>query len=94
MVFMKKSFALGAIVALFATVGVAQAAKDDDVVMEPLRTHSIYMPYIDNDLQNRWFDFGGDTIVNTNRHIRLTQDVPSQSGWLWSRLPLMAANFQ
>lgn len=46
MVFLKKSFALGAIVALFATVGVAQAANDDDSVMEPLRTHSIYMPYI------------------------------------------------
>ncbi|KAF8942137.1 hypothetical protein BGZ47_006790 [Haplosporangium gracile] len=94
MVFLKKSFALGAIVALFASVGLSQAAKDDDEVMQPLRTHSIYMPYIDNDLQNRWFDFGGDTIVNTNRHIRLTQDIPSQSGWLWSRLPLMAANFQ
>ncbi|KAF9148973.1 hypothetical protein BG015_009265 [Linnemannia schmuckeri] len=94
MVFLKKSFALGTIVALFASIGVAQAAKDDDEMLEPLRTHSIYMPYIDNDLQNRWFDFGGDAIVNTNRHIRLTQDVPSQSGWLWSRLPLMAKNFQ
>lgn len=93
MVFLKKSFALGAIVALFATVGFVDA-RDDDEVMEPLRTHSIYMPYIDNDLQNRWFDFGGDTLINTNRHIRLTQDVPSQSGWLWSRLPLTAANFQ
>ncbi|KAG0373109.1 hypothetical protein BGX24_012122 [Mortierella sp. AD032] len=93
MVYLKKSFALGAIVALFATVSCVQA-KDDDELMEPLRTHSLYMPYIDNDLQNRWFDFGGDTLVNTNRHVRLTQDVPSQSGWLWSRLPLQAANFQ
>ncbi|KAF9903937.1 hypothetical protein BX616_001479, partial [Lobosporangium transversale] len=46
------------------------------------------------DLQNRWFDFGGDTIINTNHQIRLTQDYPSQSGWLWSRLPLTAPNFQ
>ncbi|KAG0348703.1 hypothetical protein BGZ54_004548, partial [Gamsiella multidivaricata] len=46
------------------------------------------------DLQNRWFDFGGDTIINTNRHIRLTQDKPSQSGWLWSRLPMSAPYFQ
>ncbi|KAG0275502.1 hypothetical protein BGZ95_008721 [Linnemannia exigua] len=94
MVFLKKSFALGAIVALFATVSCVQARGDDEDVLEPLRTHSLYMPYIDNDLQNRWFDFGGDTLVNTNRHIRLTQDLPSQGGWLWSRLPLQAANFQ
>ncbi|CAJ0871218.1 10681_t:CDS:10 [Entrophospora sp. SA101] len=60
----------------------------------PLRTHSIYMPYIDQDLQNRWFDFGADTVINTNRHIRLTHDRPSQTGWLWSRLPLTSTNWQ
>lgn len=32
------------------------------------------------------FDFGGSTIINTNKHIRLTQDRKSQAGWLWSRL--------
>jgi hypothetical protein len=48
MVFLKKSFALGAIVALFASA--AQAAKDDDELLEPLRTHSIYMPYIGKEL--------------------------------------------
>ncbi|RUS19075.1 legume-like lectin family-domain-containing protein [Endogone sp. FLAS-F59071] len=68
----------------------------------PLRTHSIYMPYIDQDLQNRWFDFGGDTVINTNHQIRLASDRQSQTGWLWSRLvcryaeqrPLTASNFQ
>ncbi|CAG8502949.1 3043_t:CDS:2 [Ambispora gerdemannii] len=60
----------------------------------PLRTHSIYMPYIDQDLQNRWFDFGADTVINTNKYIRLTHDRSSQTGWLWSRLPLTAANWQ
>ncbi|ORY93383.1 legume-like lectin family-domain-containing protein [Syncephalastrum racemosum] len=60
----------------------------------PLRTHSISMPYIDDDLQNRWFDFGGDAIINTNRHIRLTNNRQSQQGYLWSRLPLTAANFE
>ncbi|KAI0774836.1 legume-like lectin [Trametes elegans] len=58
-----------------------------------LRTHSIYPPYIDQDLQNRWWDFGGDAYVNTNKHIRLTREVPSQMGWLWSRVPLTASNF-
>ncbi|CAG8746708.1 3054_t:CDS:2 [Gigaspora margarita] len=60
----------------------------------PLRTHSLYMPYIDQDLQNRWFDFGADTVINTNKYIRLTHDRQSQTGWLWSRLPLTAANWQ
>ncbi|KAH9889368.1 legume-like lectin [Cubamyces lactineus] len=58
-----------------------------------LRTHSIYPPYIDQDLQNRWWDFGADAYVNTNKHIRLTRQVPSQMGWLWSRVPLTASNF-
>ncbi|CAK9786021.1 lectin [Cutaneotrichosporon oleaginosum] len=59
-----------------------------------LKTHSMYAPYVDSDLQNRWWDFGGDTIINTNKHVRLTQDKASQSGWLWSRLPLAVPNWQ
>ena len=51
----------------------------------PLRTHSIAAPYVDSNLQNKFWDFGGDTIIDTARYIRLTQDKPSQSGWLWSR---------
>ncbi|EIN06594.1 concanavalin A-like lectin/glucanase [Punctularia strigosozonata HHB-11173 SS5] len=58
-----------------------------------LRTHSIYAPYIDQDLQNRWWDFGADAYINTNKHVRLTRARPSQMGWLWSRLPITAANF-
>ncbi|KAI0709625.1 legume-like lectin [Fomitopsis betulina] len=58
-----------------------------------LRTHSIYAPYIDQDLQNRWWDFGADAYVNTNKHVRLTRDRPSQMGWLWSRVPLTAQNW-
>ena len=40
------------------------------------------------------FDFGGSAIINTNKHIRLTQDRKSQAGWLWSRLPLTPSNFE
>ncbi|CDS04499.1 hypothetical protein LRAMOSA07180 [Lichtheimia ramosa] len=60
-----------------------------------VRTHSISMPYIDDELQNRWFDFGGDTVINTNRHIRLTsRRLQGQQGYLWSRLPLTSSNFE
>ncbi|KAF9563007.1 hypothetical protein CPC08DRAFT_794567 [Agrocybe pediades] len=80
---------------------VAQAATDDktrignDTIDRTLqlRTHSIYAPYIDQDLQNRWWDFGADAYVNTNKHVRLTRNAPSQMGWLWSRLALTPANF-
>ncbi|EJT96948.1 hypothetical protein DACRYDRAFT_25388 [Dacryopinax primogenitus] len=80
-------FFLGAIVPQ-----VAQGANDTHTI--PIRTHSLYAPYVDQDLQNRWFDFGADAIVNTNKHIRLTQDRPHQMGWLWSRLPLSSDNFE
>lgn len=80
----------------------AKATKEAPVVSlrgttektTPLRTHSLYAPYVDSDLQNRWFDFGGSTIINTNKHIRLTQDRASQSGWLWSRLALAPNSFE
>ncbi|KZT61164.1 hypothetical protein CALCODRAFT_491563 [Calocera cornea HHB12733] len=72
--------------------GVFAATNDTHTV--PIRTHSLYAPYVDQDLQNRWFDFGADAIVNTNKHIRLTQDRPHQMGWLWSRLPLSSDNFE
>lgn len=83
-------------VAIFLFFEIAKANTDinqgESVI--PLRTHSIYVPYIDQDLQNRWFDFGADTVVNTNKHIRLTHDRQSQTGWLWSRLPLTSKNWQ
>ncbi|WWC71850.1 uncharacterized protein I206_105809 [Kwoniella pini CBS 10737] len=60
----------------------------------PLRTHSLAAPYVDSDLQNRWWDFGGNAIINTNKHVRLTQDRPSEKGWLWSRMPMSVQNWQ
>ncbi|KAG0289359.1 hypothetical protein BGZ96_007084 [Linnemannia gamsii] len=80
--------------ALMATTTIVIVSAGDEDGMNPLRTHSIYMPYIDQDLQNRWFDFGGDALVNTNKHIRLTSDIPSQTGYLWSRLPLTSSSYQ
>jgi len=82
-------------------LGFVEAATDDKTKIGnstiertvQLRTHSLYAPFIDQDLQNRWWDFGADAYVNTNKHVRLTRDRPSQMGWLWSRLPLTATNF-
>jgi len=83
--------------------GLVQAGTEDKTVTRlgnqtiertlQLRTHSIYAPYIDQDLQNRWWDFGADAYINTNKYIRLTRNTPSQMGWLWSRLAFTASNF-
>lgn len=45
-------------------------------------------------MSSRWFDFGGDTIVRADQYIRLTSDRSSQSGWLFSRTPLSATNWE
>lgn len=66
--------------------------KSDAIV--PLKTHSLYSPYVEADLQNPFWDYGGDAIVDTNRAVLLTQDRRSQDGWLWSRLPLSVPNFE
>ena len=51
-------------------------------------------PYLDSDMQSRWWDFGGDTIIRTDQYIRLSSDKPSRDGWLFSRVPLTATNWE
>lgn len=98
-----RRFALGfsTLLSLLTLVSLVSASSkniqmremDSDAIV-PLRSHSIYAPYVDSNLQNKFWDFGADAIVDTNKHIRLTQDRTSQMGWLWSRLPLTADNFE
>ncbi|KAK3711223.1 hypothetical protein LTR37_009817 [Vermiconidia calcicola] len=72
------------------------AAQDDssDIKSIPLRTHSFQSPYLDTDMQSRWFDFGGTTIVRADQYVRLTAQQPSQAGWIFSRVPLTATNWE
>ncbi|KAL7776338.1 hypothetical protein CFE70_006754 [Pyrenophora teres f. teres 0-1] len=51
-------------------------------------------PYLDSDMQSRWWDFGGDTIIRTDKYIRLASDKASRDGWLFSRVPLTATNWE
>ncbi|KAJ5172829.1 hypothetical protein N7492_005422 [Penicillium capsulatum] len=67
---------------------------DANIKSIPLRTHSLSPPYLDSDFQSRWFDFGGDTVIRADKYIRLTNDRPSQQGWIFSRVPLTATNWQ
>ncbi|POR37223.1 L-type lectin-like domain-containing protein [Tolypocladium paradoxum] len=79
---------------LAALAWTVDATDRDDLKSISLRTHSLQQPYLDSDMQSRWFDFGGDTVVRTDSYIRLTSDRPSQSGWLFSRVPLTATNWE
>ncbi|KAI4130228.1 MAG: hypothetical protein LQ338_001843 [Usnochroma carphineum] len=45
-------------------------------------------------MQSRFYDFGGDTIIRADQYVRLTSDRQSQEGWLFSRLPLTATNWE
>ncbi|BFZ60345.1 hypothetical protein YB2330_001381 [Saitoella coloradoensis] len=85
------------LIVLYAVLAVlfpSVIADDNQEYRSTLRTHSLFPPYLDQDVQSRWWDFGGDTVINANKHVRLTYDRPSQTGWLFSRLPLTASNFE
>lgn len=72
-----------------------QTTTDENGIRSiPLRTHSLHQPYLDSDMQSRWFDFGGNTIIRADQYIRLTSDRPSQEGWIFSRVPLTATNWE
>ncbi|KAF3906404.1 hypothetical protein ABW20_dc0105028 [Dactylellina cionopaga] len=84
--------------ALFCSVALTPSSVSADehegYKTVPLRTHSLYQPYLDSDLQSRWFDYGGTTIIRSDQYIRITSDRQHQTGWLWSRLPLTATNWE
>lgn len=78
-------------------LGAVQDASSTDaggIKSIPLRTHTLVQPYLDSDMQSRWFDFGGNTIIRADKYIRLTSDRPSQEGWIFSRVPLTATNWE
>ncbi|KAH8705726.1 putative lectin family integral membrane protein [Talaromyces proteolyticus] len=68
--------------------------QDTDIKMLPLRTHSLSSPYLDSDMHSRWWDFGGDTVIRTDQYVRLTSERQSQQGWIFSRVPLTATNWE
>lgn len=73
------TLSLLSLTALTAIAGVNAVELEDSLapVIErtvPLRTHSLAPPYVDTDLQNRWWDFGGDAVIV--RYIPLCNNAP------------------
>ncbi|EME45538.1 hypothetical protein DOTSEDRAFT_71293 [Dothistroma septosporum NZE10] len=70
------------------------SAQESDIKSIPLRTHSLQTPYLDTDMQSRWWDFGGSAVIRADQYVRLTAQQPSQSGWIFTRVPLTATNWE
>lgn len=58
-----------------------------------LHPHSIEPPYVDS-FGMPFFDFGEDTVINTFSQVRLTPDLSSKSGYLWSKKVLPFNSWQ
>ncbi|KAL8888551.1 MAG: hypothetical protein Q9205_002520 [Flavoplaca limonia] len=82
------------LLAAFAGVEAAVEAERGSVRTIPLRSHSLSAPFLDSDMQSRFYDFGGDTIIRADQYVRLTSDRQAQEGWLFSKLPLTATNWE
>ncbi|KAJ3224024.1 hypothetical protein HK099_000350 [Clydaea vesicula] len=59
----------------------------------PLHSFSLRTPYIEENLNNRYWNFGGDTIVEVNQHVRLTTETQSKKGWIWTKDELSAGSW-
>ena len=62
-----------------------QIAHSDDYKYEYARSHSLYAPYTELELSSKFWDFGQGSVVFTQKGVRLTPDLPSRRGWLWSK---------
>ncbi|KAK9373388.1 concanavalin A-like lectin/glucanase domain-containing protein [Lipomyces chichibuensis] len=95
---MKLQALLTALMLLRSLAQANSASADEDfpqgVKRVPLRTHSLASPYLDDSLHSRWFDYGGDAVIRTDKYIRLTADRASQTGYVSSRLPLTMPSFE
>ncbi|KAJ2223881.1 hypothetical protein IWW45_008233, partial [Coemansia sp. RSA 485] len=78
-------------IALMLLAGASSvSAKADSIEADVhrLRAFTLELPYIDEGFQMRNYDYGGDAIVNTMERIRLTPDLPSRMGYVWSTATL------
>ncbi len=60
---------------------------------EYARSHSLYAPYTELELSSKYWDFGQDAVVFTRKGVRLTPDMQSRRGWLWSK-EVMEGSFE
>ncbi|KAJ3016866.1 hypothetical protein HKX48_003813 [Thoreauomyces humboldtii] len=84
--------AVGAAILIFCVVSVWAAEPAEEKAFN-LFSYSLTAPYVEENLQNKWFDFNGDTYLEVNNYVRLTSEKRSQRGNLWSKSPLTATSW-
>ncbi|KAI8801295.1 vesicular integral-membrane protein VIP36 precursor [Cladochytrium replicatum] len=72
-------------------VNAEDAVEVENVI--PLFSYNLQPPFIEENLNNRWWNFGGDALVDVHNHVRLTSDRQSSSGWIWSKVMLTSASW-
>ncbi|KAF2720840.1 hypothetical protein K431DRAFT_270124 [Polychaeton citri CBS 116435] len=87
-------WALSLLLAAWSMTVIAQDSDASDLKQIPLRTHSLSAPYLDSEMQSRWWDYGGSTVIRADQYVRLTSTEQSQNGWIFSRVPLTATNWE
>ena len=70
---------------LTTSLAYGQIAHSSDYGYEYARSHSLYAPYTELELSSKYWDFGQDAVVFTQSGVRLTPDMQSRRGWLWSK---------
>jgi len=90
---MRSVFRAAVSITILSTQVFSQFEEETSIGMYSLHPHSLSPPFVDK-LEMPWFDFGGDTVIDSYSHIRLTPDVSSRSGYLWSKKPLPKNNWQ
>ncbi|KAI3647278.1 hypothetical protein MP228_007499 [Amoeboaphelidium protococcarum] len=51
-------------------------------------SHSLYPPFMHDEFENEYWDFGGNVLVKVFDYVRLTSLAKSQRGWLYSKFPI------
>ena len=65
-----------------------------DISKRQLGDFGFSSPYTGEDLSIANWEIGGDTIINNDKYIGLTDDSQSQTGSLWSKQVFAALNFR
>jgi len=70
------------------------AVPDDKIMYYDIKNLSLHPPYITEGLRSVDWSFGNATVMEINNYIRLTPNLPSKQGWLWSKVPLISNNWE
>ncbi|ORX51076.1 hypothetical protein BCR36DRAFT_412057 [Piromyces finnis] len=80
--------------ALVISLLAKSVVSDDSVMYYDIKNLSLKPPYINQGLRNVDWSFGNSTIMEINNYIRLTPNLPSKQGWLWSKVPLISSSWE